>query len=86
MSYNYLVNNEPDNESFEQACEQFEKTFPHAQKPKMLIDVDGTMIQEYVTDDGQAKVINDIFGGYVALVSDFEICDIPYRSVEIELG
>lgn len=85
MTYNYIVHSEADSEIFERACKIIETVYAEVSKGELLVDVDGSQIQKYKTDEGNIEVINDIYVGYVCIKSDYELTDIPYRKVDIEL-
>ena len=48
--FNYTVAKEADNKAFLNACAKIEKELKPLKKEKLLIDVDGSLIQVYYTD------------------------------------
>lgn len=57
--FNYTVAKEADNKAFLNACAKIEKEVKPLKKEKMLVDVDGSLIQIYYTDNKKIKVLND---------------------------
>ena len=78
MNKNFSYNIKPDNspEVFDKACREFEKAFPNAVKEKLIIDVDGSTIQRYYTDNGEMVIVDDYYIGAVYADSDFLISEI----------
>lgn len=57
--FSYNIHKEADAEAFEKACARIEKGVPGIKKEKILVDVDGTLIQVYHTSEGKIEVVND---------------------------
>lgn len=57
--YSYTLAKKIDNQVFKDACNKIEKAFPSAEKGKMLVDVDGSLLQDYSIDDKKIRVQND---------------------------
>ena len=57
--FNYTVAKEADNKAFLNACAKIEKEVKPLKKEKLLVDVDGSLIQVYYTDNKKIKVLND---------------------------
>ena len=68
-------------EHYKKACEYIEKLFEHENivKEKVLIDVDGSQIQVYLTPKGEVVVINDFDYDSVTVRSEFEISNPEWR-------
>lgn len=73
--FSYNVYEEANNAEFEKACNLIEKHFL-VEKQLPLIDVDGSIIQEYISDNGVIKVFNDYEVGAVYIDSDLKLNDI----------
>ena len=54
-----------DNAMFYELCSLVEKEFPGYDKDKLLIDVDGSLVQAYFQGDKQIVIINGIDWGYI---------------------
>lgn len=57
--FNYTVAKEADNTAFLSVCEKIEKEIKPLKKEKLLVDVDGSLIQIYYTENKKIKVLND---------------------------
>lgn len=57
---------------------QIEKSFPNAEKRKLLIDVDGSTIQTYIQDGKDIDVFDDYEVGAVFVKSEIELKDVFY--------
>ena len=57
--YSYNIAPVADEQAFLAACRAIEEAGVVKKKEKLLIDVDGTMIQIYHAAEGRIKVIND---------------------------
>ncbi|MEG0370265.1 MAG: hypothetical protein RR593_09715 [Hungatella sp.] len=71
--YDYNVASSAGNNCFKQACKKIEESLPELKKNKLLIDVDGSLIQVYVKDGRKIKVFNDYEVDAVYVESDVEI-------------
>ena len=65
--YSYTLAMEIDNQVFLAACKKIEKSFPSARKEKILIDVDGSLLQDYYINGKRIRVQNDcdVYAVYV---------------------
>ena len=74
--HSYTISNEPDNKLFLRVCEAIEKSVIGLTKEKILIDVDGSLFQQYNLLQGKIVVQNDyeVYALYVD--SDIDIADI----------
>lgn len=57
--FKYNIHKEADNDKFEAACKKIENSINDLHIEKPLIDVDGSVIQIYRTDNKKIKVCND---------------------------
>ena len=57
--YSYNIAPMSDEQAFLSTCRSIEETGVVRKKERLLIDVDGTMIQIYHATEGSIKVIND---------------------------
>ena len=72
FSYNVFFS--ADNEMFLTVCQNIEMQIKNIEKEKMIIDVDGSLIQKYVTCDGRIiKVFNDYDVDAVYVDSEIEL-------------
>lgn len=74
--FSYTVSKEADNLAFKNACIDLEKSVKISKKDKLLIDVDGTLIQIYNADGKKIKVVNDYEVDAVYIDSDIDLKDI----------
>ena len=58
--YSYTLAMEIDNQVFRCACRKIENAFPSAKKEELLIDVDGSMIQNYYIEGRKIRVVDDV--------------------------
>ena len=71
--YEYTIHRENSLSMFIKVCKIIEKTYPGIKKEKLLIDVDGSTIQTYVSENGSLNVYDDYYVGAVFVESDFDI-------------
>lgn len=72
--YSYNIEKFADNESFLRACDKIEKQgIMGLEKRKLLIDVDGSLIQIYLIPNGEIKVMNDYEVDAVYIDSDIDL-------------
>ena len=71
FDYNIYANNSV--EKFKEACKKIEEFFPDARKDQLLIDVDGTMIQNYTENSNNITVYNDYEIGAVFIESEVDL-------------
>lgn len=77
--FSYTIAKEADNVAFEKACERIEAKIENIQKCKLLIDVDGTLIQKYEIDSKKIKVVNDYEVDAVYVEAEISLDDIFER-------
>lgn len=73
--FNYIIEKEADNKAFFNACAKIEKEVKPLKKEKLLVDVDGSLIQVYYTDNKKIKVLNDYEVDAVYIKSEKELND-----------
>lgn len=71
--FNYTVAKEADNNAFLNACAKIENEFKPLKKEKMFVDVDGSLIQIYYTENKKIKVLNDYEVDAVYINSEKEL-------------
>ncbi|MDO5445818.1 MAG: hypothetical protein Q4F31_09400 [Eubacteriales bacterium] len=74
--YSYTVSKTADSLEFNNVCKKIESDLNIIKKDKLLVDVDGSEIQKYTTQDGEIKVCNDYEIDAVYIDSDIIIEDI----------
>ena len=65
--FSYTLAMEIDNQVFLDACNRIEKAFPSAKKEELLIDVDGSLLQDYYINEKRIRIQNDcdVYAVYV---------------------
>lgn len=71
--FEYNINKVADNQSFQNACNKIEHHFPDCKKERLLIDVDGSMIQIYKKDDKKITVFNSYYIDAVYIKSEVNL-------------
>ena len=71
--FNYTICNCADDILFKKQCQAIEQKFPKLNKKILLIDVDGTSIQEYEHSMGKIRVTNDQQVDALYVQSDFDL-------------
>lgn len=71
--FSYTVSREASNDKFKRVCEKIEKNIRDIRKEKIIVDVDGTLIQIYYADEKKIKVVNDYEIDAVYVDSEIEI-------------
>ena len=71
--FSYNIESRASEDSFFRVCRLIESTGEVLNKEKLLIDVDGTMIQIYRTMAGRIKVFNDYEVDAVYVDSDIKL-------------
>ena len=71
--YSYTLAMEIDNQIFMGVCHKIENAFPSAKKEELLIDVDGSMIQDYYIGRRKIRVQNDCDVYAVYVDSDLDL-------------
>ena len=71
FEYNVFYDNSP--KEFKAACLEIEEKHPEAEKQKLLVDVDGSMIQTYTLGDKEIDVYDDYEVGAVYIKSEIEL-------------
>lgn len=74
--FSYTLAMEIDNQVFRDACNKIEKAFPYAEKRELLIDVDGSLLQDYFIEDRRIRVQNDCDVYAVYVDSDIDLKEI----------
>ena len=74
--YTYNISHEADSEVFRSVCKTTEEAYPAARKMEMLIDVDGTEIQDYYVDGCRIRVQNDMEVGAVYVETELDLGDL----------
>ena len=74
--FSYTLAMEIDNQVFLDACNKIEQAFPNAEKRTLLIDVDGSLLQDYFIEEKRIRVQNDCDVYAVYVDSDLDIKDI----------
>lgn len=57
--YSYNLAKSADNETFNRACSLIEANYKNLTKENLLVDVDGSQIQIYMSKGNKIKVVND---------------------------
>ena len=57
--YSYTLAREINSQLFKETCDKIEKSFPFVEKKKLLIDVDGSLLQDYFINGKKIRVQND---------------------------
>lgn len=71
--YSYNISKKADENAFFNTCALIESNVTNLTKEKLLMDVDGTQIQIYITPKGKIKVYNDYEVGAVYVDSEKEL-------------
>lgn len=74
--FDYTVCPDNDNEKFFDSCKAIEQAFMSANKKKILIDVDGSLVQMYEIDNSTIQVFNDFDMGAVYIQSEVDLSEI----------
>lgn len=61
---------------FKETCQKIRCLFPDAEAEKLLIDVDGSLIQSYYQDGREIIVYDDYDVGAIYIKSELEIAEI----------
>ncbi|WP_455577050.1 hypothetical protein [Anaerosinus sp.] len=75
-NFHYNICNQSDEELFKKQCAAIEKHIPHLRKSKILIDVDGSLFQEYRHSKGIIEVSNSHYINALYVDADFDL--LPY--------
>lgn len=81
--YDYTKYKEADAFQFLEACRQIEKQFPTWKKEPVLIDVDGSQIQEYKKGQERIVVSNDYYVDAVYVESEIELNNLFGRPTRV---
>lgn len=76
--YDYNICTVADRELFKKQCLAIEKHIPNLTKKELLEDVDGTLVQIYISSNGEITVKNDEQVDALYIISDFDL--VPYFS------
>lgn len=71
--YDYTLFPNNSSDKFKAACEKLTRSFPKAEKQKLLIDVDGTTIQTFTVDGKDIDVYDDYDIGAVFIKSQINL-------------
>lgn len=82
--YSYSLCPEISNEVFIAVCQKIEQRWPELRKERLLIDVDGTMLQIYYQGQKEAVVYNDVEVGAVYIESDIDMDNLfgDFRTIQ----
>lgn len=81
--YDYTIYPEANNVKFQQICQDVEKIFNTFNKEKLLIDVDGSLIQTYWVKGKKVNVFNDYEVDAVYIKSDIELMGLKDKIWEV---
>ena len=73
--FSYNIAKKADNKAFKDACEAIEENMKDIEKEKLLIDVDGSLVQTYNTPKGSITVFNDYEVDAVYVDSEVDLFD-----------
>ena len=82
--FDYTIFPDNNNKVFREACNSIERAFSGLNKRELLIDVDGSTIQEYGTNQNGVIVYDDYDVGAVYVKSDFELATVFPKEVRHE--
>lgn len=71
--FEYNICNQADEELFYKQCAAIETSVPALSKLSLLEDVDGTLVQKYVSSLGTISVRNDVPVGALYVLSEFDL-------------
>lgn len=71
--FDYTIESNNSTTAFKKACEEIEHNLSPINKEKLLIDVDGSTIQEYHKEDKAVIVYDDYDIGAVYIKSEIEL-------------
>jgi len=74
--YDYTIFPDNSPEKFKETCKRIENELTITKKKELLIDVDGSTIQSYYSDDKKIVVYDDYDVGVVYVLSDIDLKDI----------
>ena len=57
--FRYIVSNEPSRKIFKSTCSLIESKISGLKKERLLVDVDGSLVQVYIHNDGKIIVYDD---------------------------
>lgn len=77
-NYNIFPDNSPAH--FKEVCRKIEKYFPNAKKSSLLVDVDGTTIQNYIFDNKEIDVYDDYDVGAVFVRSEVDLKELFHNA------
>lgn len=72
-AYDYTVHTEASNSAFKNACIRIEKYCPDCKKERLLVDVDGSLLQNYSLGRKTICVQNDYYVDAVYVQSDIPL-------------
>ncbi len=74
--FEYIICNPADKIIFEDQCKALEKNIPNLIKCKLLVDVDESMIQEYILFGKKIDIHNDYYTNGIYIISELDLT--PY--------
>ena len=74
--FSYTVSKTANNHSFRETCGLIEATLASFEKERLLMDVDGSMVQIYYTPGGKIEVINDCEVDSVCVDSEVDLSEL----------
>lgn len=84
--FKYNIYNMADNNKFKMACNKIERSIKNLNIEKQLVDVDGSMIQIYNSDDGKIKVYNDYEVDAVYIDSEVNLDKLFHEHIQGGIG
>lgn len=84
--FKYNIYNMADNTKFKMACNKIESSIKNLNIEKPLVDVDGSMIQIYNSDDGKIKVYNDYEVDAVYIDSEVYLDKLFHEQIQDGIG
>ena len=76
--FEYHICNQADERLFYAQCNAVEKHIRALEKKELLVDVDGTRVQQYEHRNGHIMVKNDLQVNALYVISEFDL--LPYFS------
>lgn len=74
--FEYNIYAENSVEKFKEACVRIETAFPQAIKKKLLVDVDGSLIQIFILEEKEIIVYDDYDIGAVFVESEVDLSNL----------
>ena len=83
--YHYVISKNNSPQKFKETCALIDKSIIYVEKKKVVIDVDGSAIQMYVTSNGKVVIIDDYDVGTVYVNSDIKLSFLDIDNVAEEI-